>query len=102
MTMPRSTRGGDVAGLEPDAVERAYLEIGHQLDMGARQAGHAVAGRAADARAERLQRRERIRIRIDGMQCEVPLQPFDDLRPLRADQRYFDLFRHARSSHRSD
>ena len=57
------TRRGDVAGLEPDAVQRAYFEIRHQLDMGAGQAGHAVAGRAADARAERLQRRERIRHR---------------------------------------
>ena len=41
-------------------------------------------------------------IGIDGMQREALLQPFDDLRPLRADQRYFDLFRHARSPHHTN
>ena len=82
-------RRGDVAGFKPNTVQRAYFELRHQLHVGARQSGHAVASRTTNARAELLQGGERIRIGIDVMQRETLRQPLDDLRQLGADQRYF-------------
>jgi hypothetical protein len=59
--------------------------------MSPREAGHAVADRAANPVPDARERRERIGFRIDGVKLEAASQFFEDEGLLNADQRQFDI-----------
>ena len=89
-TMPRSRMAGQIAGLEADAVERANFELRHQFDMAPRQTRHAMPDRAANIGADFGESRERVRLGIDFMDDEAPLQLLQHEGLLSADQSQFD------------
>src|SRR5579872_1632190 len=83
--------GRQIAGFQADAIEGADLQLRHQLQMALRQPGHAMPHSAANIRADFSQGGERIRLGVDRMNDEAPLELLEYERLLRADQRQFDI-----------